>query len=90
MDYQYQCFPIQITGWPMELMAYAYLAVSPSSMRGKFEEMVAAVIINSKIPVHAAVSREKEATLCFKQWDLGGSCFSCYRALTGTFTLRTR
>ncbi|KAK7316537.1 hypothetical protein RJT34_00082 [Clitoria ternatea] len=37
-----QCFPIQITGWPLELMAYAYLAVSPSSMREKFEEMAAA------------------------------------------------
>ncbi|RDX88900.1 Ribulose-1,5 bisphosphate carboxylase/oxygenase large subunit N-methyltransferase, chloroplastic, partial [Mucuna pruriens] len=37
-----QCFPIQITGWPLELMAYAYLAVSPSSMRGEFEEMAAA------------------------------------------------
>lgn len=37
-----QCFPIRVTGWPLELMAYAYLAVSPSSMRGKFEEMAAA------------------------------------------------
>lgn len=37
-----QCFPVQITGWPLELMAYAYLAVSPSSLRGKFEEMAAA------------------------------------------------
>ncbi|KAJ7964677.1 ribulose-1,5 bisphosphate carboxylase/oxygenase large subunit N-methyltransferase, chloroplastic [Quillaja saponaria] len=38
-----QCFPVQVTGWPLELMAYAYLAVSPSSMRGQFEEMAAAV-----------------------------------------------
>ncbi|WJX33209.1 [histone H3]-lysine(4) N-trimethyltransferase [Trifolium repens] len=37
-----QCFPLRVTGWPLELMAYAYLAVSPSSMRGKFEEMAAA------------------------------------------------
>ncbi|XP_057431871.1 ribulose-1,5 bisphosphate carboxylase/oxygenase large subunit N-methyltransferase, chloroplastic [Lotus japonicus] len=37
-----QCFPIRITGWPLELMAYAYLAVSPSSMRGQFEKMAAA------------------------------------------------
>ncbi|XP_029129894.1 ribulose-1,5 bisphosphate carboxylase/oxygenase large subunit N-methyltransferase, chloroplastic isoform X2 [Cajanus cajan] len=42
-----QCFPIQITGWPLELMAYAYLAVSPSSMRGKFEEMAAAASNNT-------------------------------------------
>jgi hypothetical protein len=34
-----QCFPLRVTGWPLELMAYAYLAVSPSSMRGKFEEV---------------------------------------------------
>ncbi|KAI4305598.1 hypothetical protein L6164_028955 [Bauhinia variegata] len=37
-----QCYPMQVTGWPLELMAYAYLAVSPPSMRGKFEEMAAA------------------------------------------------
>lgn len=37
-----ECFPIQITGWPLELMAYAYLVVSPPSMKGKFEEMAAA------------------------------------------------
>ncbi|XP_030965828.1 ribulose-1,5 bisphosphate carboxylase/oxygenase large subunit N-methyltransferase, chloroplastic isoform X1 [Quercus lobata] len=37
-----QCFPIQITGWPMELMAYAFLAVSPPSMSRQFEEMAAA------------------------------------------------
>ncbi|GMY09625.1 ribulose-1,5 bisphosphate carboxylase/oxygenase large subunit N-methyltransferase, chloroplastic [Fagus crenata] len=37
-----QCFPIQITGWPKELMAYAYLAVSPPSMSRQFEEMAAA------------------------------------------------
>ncbi|KAF5482635.1 hypothetical protein F2P56_003189 [Juglans regia] len=37
-----QCFPIQITGWPVELMAYAYLAVSPPSMSRQFKEMSAA------------------------------------------------
>ncbi|KAI3769522.1 hypothetical protein L6452_00628 [Arctium lappa] len=37
-----QCFPLQVTGWPLELMAYAYLAVSPPNMIGKFEEMAAA------------------------------------------------
>ncbi|KAM3684515.1 hypothetical protein ACB094_11G052200 [Castanea mollissima] len=37
-----QCFPIQITGWPRELMAYAFLAVSPPSMSRQFEEMAAA------------------------------------------------
>ncbi|MCL7047201.1 hypothetical protein MKW94_000974 [Papaver nudicaule] len=38
----FQRFPVQITGWPLELMAYAYLAVSPPSMSGQFEEMAAA------------------------------------------------
>ncbi|XVE72577.1 hypothetical protein DITRI_Ditri11bG0049400 [Diplodiscus trichospermus] len=37
-----QCYPMQITGWPLELMAYAYLAVSPASMSRQFEEMAAA------------------------------------------------
>ncbi|XP_011100517.1 ribulose-1,5 bisphosphate carboxylase/oxygenase large subunit N-methyltransferase, chloroplastic [Sesamum indicum] len=37
-----QCFPIQITGWPVELMAYAYLTVSPPSMKNRFDEMAAA------------------------------------------------
>lgn len=37
-----QCFPVQITGWPVELMAYAYLAVSPPSMSSQFEELAAA------------------------------------------------
>ncbi|TYH57066.1 hypothetical protein ES332_D08G063200v1 [Gossypium tomentosum] len=33
-----QCYPIQISGWPLELMAYAYLTVSPPSMSKQFEE----------------------------------------------------
>ncbi|XP_047249705.1 ribulose-1,5 bisphosphate carboxylase/oxygenase large subunit N-methyltransferase, chloroplastic isoform X1 [Capsicum annuum] len=37
-----ECFPVQVTGWPLELMAFAYLAVSPPSMSRQFEEMAAA------------------------------------------------
>nr|XP_016513002.1 PREDICTED: ribulose-1,5 bisphosphate carboxylase/oxygenase large subunit N-methyltransferase, chloroplastic-like [Nicotiana tabacum] len=37
-----ECFPIQVTGWPLELMAFAYLVVSPPSMSRQFEEMSAA------------------------------------------------
>ncbi|KAF8410879.1 hypothetical protein HHK36_003416 [Tetracentron sinense] len=37
-----QRFPLQITGWPLELMAYAYLAVAPPNMSRLFEEMAAA------------------------------------------------
>ncbi|XP_042376287.1 ribulose-1,5 bisphosphate carboxylase/oxygenase large subunit N-methyltransferase, chloroplastic-like isoform X4 [Zingiber officinale] len=37
-----QRFPLQITGWPVEMMAYSYLVVSPPNMRQYFEEMAAA------------------------------------------------
>ncbi|KAL6144057.1 hypothetical protein ACLB2K_054752 [Fragaria x ananassa] len=37
-----ECYPVRITGWPSELMAFAYLAVSPPSMSKQFEEMAAA------------------------------------------------
>ncbi|XP_073011218.1 ribulose-1,5 bisphosphate carboxylase/oxygenase large subunit N-methyltransferase, chloroplastic [Typha latifolia] len=37
-----QRFPLQVTGWPLEMMAYAYLVVSPPSMKQHFEEMAAA------------------------------------------------
>ncbi|ERN19223.1 ribulose-1,5 bisphosphate carboxylase/oxygenase large subunit N-methyltransferase, chloroplastic [Amborella trichopoda] len=36
-----QRFPLQITGWPLELMAYAYLVVSPPNMSQQYEEMAA-------------------------------------------------
>ncbi|KAK6919199.1 SET domain, partial [Dillenia turbinata] len=36
------CFPLRVTGWPLELMAYAYLAASPADMIGQYEEMAAA------------------------------------------------
>nr|CAD1825327.1 unnamed protein product [Ananas comosus var. bracteatus] len=35
-------FPLQITGWPLEMMAYAYLVVSPPNMSRCFKEMAAA------------------------------------------------
>ncbi|XP_074365477.1 ribulose-1,5 bisphosphate carboxylase/oxygenase large subunit N-methyltransferase, chloroplastic [Apium graveolens] len=43
-----QCFPLQITGWPVELMAYAYLAVSPPSLSKQFGEMAAAASNETK------------------------------------------
>ncbi|KAJ8445650.1 hypothetical protein Cgig2_009051 [Carnegiea gigantea] len=36
------CFPLQVTGWPVEMMAYAYLVVSPPSMLRLFDELAAA------------------------------------------------
>ncbi|KMT02293.1 hypothetical protein BVRB_9g206110 [Beta vulgaris subsp. vulgaris] len=37
-----QCFPLQVTGWSVEMMAYAYLVVSPPSMLNQFDKMAAA------------------------------------------------
>ncbi|XP_068644007.1 ribulose-1,5 bisphosphate carboxylase/oxygenase large subunit N-methyltransferase, chloroplastic [Aristolochia californica] len=37
-----QRFPLHITGWPLELMAFAYLVVSPPDMGRYFGEMAAA------------------------------------------------
>ncbi|XP_057526922.1 ribulose-1,5 bisphosphate carboxylase/oxygenase large subunit N-methyltransferase, chloroplastic [Amaranthus tricolor] len=35
------CFPLRVTGWPVEMMAYAYLVVSPPFMLKQFDEMAA-------------------------------------------------
>ncbi|XP_042478929.1 ribulose-1,5 bisphosphate carboxylase/oxygenase large subunit N-methyltransferase, chloroplastic isoform X2 [Macadamia integrifolia] len=37
-----ECFPLQITGWPLELMGYAYLVASPPNMSRQFAEMASA------------------------------------------------
>lgn len=36
------CFPLEVTGWPVEMMPYAYLVVSPPSMLRLFDELAAA------------------------------------------------
>lgn len=43
-----QRFPLQITGWPVEMMAYAYLVVSPPEMGRKFAELAAAASSRSR------------------------------------------
>lgn len=43
-----QRYPLQITGWPLEMMAYAYLAVSPPEMSRKYDELAAAASSKSK------------------------------------------
>jgi len=46
-----ESFPLRVTGWPVELMAYAFLVVSPPDMSQRFEEMaVAASNKNSTKP----------------------------------------
>lgn len=37
-----ESFPLRVTGWPVELMAYAFLVVSPPDMIQRFEEMAVA------------------------------------------------
>ncbi|KAL6635047.1 hypothetical protein ACP70R_027718 [Stipagrostis hirtigluma subsp. patula] len=37
-----ESFPLRVTGWPVELMAYAFLVVSPPDMSQHFEEMAVA------------------------------------------------
>ncbi|GER54043.1 SET domain-containing protein [Striga asiatica] len=56
-----QCFPLQVTGWPVELMAYAYLAVSPPSMKNQFDQMAAAASnknTSSKDPKYPEIEEE--------------------------------
>ncbi|KAF6153813.1 hypothetical protein GIB67_001046 [Kingdonia uniflora] len=54
-------FPIQITGWPVELMAYAYLVVSPPTMARQFEEMAVAASNNTSNKDLIYPEIEKEA-----------------------------
>ncbi|WOL12097.1 ribulose-1,5 bisphosphate carboxylase/oxygenase large subunit N-methyltransferase [Canna indica] len=42
-----QRFPMQITGWPVEMIAYSCLVVSPPNMSRQFEEMAAAASSNN-------------------------------------------
>jgi hypothetical protein len=37
--YRSESFPLRVTGWPVELMAYAFLVVSPPDMSQHFEEV---------------------------------------------------
>ncbi|XLU61034.1 hypothetical protein S245_020243, partial [Arachis hypogaea] len=59
-----QFFPIQITGWPLDLMAYAYLAVSPPSMIARSEEMAAAASNKSTAKKDLRYPEIEEQALC--------------------------
>ncbi|CAL5019316.1 unnamed protein product [Urochloa decumbens] len=57
-----ESFPLRVTGWPVELMAYAFLVVSPPDMSQRFEEMaVAASNKNSSKPGFNYPELEEEA-----------------------------
>lgn len=68
-----QCYPVRITGWPLELMAYAYLAVSPPSMSSQFAEMAAAASNKSGIKKDLRYPEIEEEAL---QFILDGCEFS--------------
>ncbi|XLS85003.1 hypothetical protein HN51_035169, partial [Arachis hypogaea] len=54
----------QITGWPLDLMAYAYLAVSPPSMIARSEEMAAAASNKSTAKKDLRYPEIEEQALC--------------------------
>ncbi|KAH7689063.1 [Ribulose-bisphosphate carboxylase]-lysine N-methyltransferase protein [Dioscorea alata] len=60
-----QRFPLQITGWPLEMMAYAYLVVSPPDMISKFDEMAAAASDSNKFKTELKYPDLEEQTLQF-------------------------
>ncbi|KAJ0986909.1 hypothetical protein J5N97_005265 [Dioscorea zingiberensis] len=60
-----QRFPLQITGWPVEMMAYAYLVVSPPDMISKFDQMAAAASNRSTSKTELKYPELEEPTLQF-------------------------
>lgn len=60
-----QRFPLQITGWPLEMMAYAYLVVSPPDMIPKLNEMAAAASDSNKFKTELKYPDLEEQTLQF-------------------------
>ncbi|KAJ8899372.1 hypothetical protein K2173_018346 [Erythroxylum novogranatense] len=59
------CFPLRVTGWPLELMAFAYLVVSPPSMSKQFEEMAATAANKIKSKKDIRYPEIEEQTLQF-------------------------
>ncbi|KAL0914844.1 hypothetical protein M5K25_015228 [Dendrobium thyrsiflorum] len=60
-----QQFPLQITGWSLEMMAYAYLVVSSSDMRQRFDEMAACAAGKTKSRMGINYPELEEQTLQF-------------------------
>ncbi|PKA51197.1 Ribulose-1,5 bisphosphate carboxylase/oxygenase large subunit N-methyltransferase, chloroplastic [Apostasia shenzhenica] len=58
-----QRFPLQIFGWPIEMMAYAYLVVSPPEMNQRFDEMAAAAASKSTAKERIKYPELEEQTL---------------------------
>ncbi|KAJ3699218.1 hypothetical protein LUZ61_002923 [Rhynchospora tenuis] len=58
-------FPLQVKGWPVEMMAYAYLVVSPPSMSQSFGEMAAAASNKNSSKTRISYPEIEEETLQF-------------------------
>ncbi|CAH9072856.1 unnamed protein product [Cuscuta epithymum] len=83
-------FPVQITGWPLELMAYAYLAVSPPSMNRQFEKMAAAAsnqAPSSKKDIKYSEIEEDALQLILDSCESGISNYSKFLQASGEMDL---
>lgn len=60
-----QRFPLQISGWPLEMMSYAYLVVCPPTMSQQYEEMAAAASNTSMSKSGMSYPELEEQTLQF-------------------------
>ncbi|XP_073022927.1 ribulose-1,5 bisphosphate carboxylase/oxygenase large subunit N-methyltransferase, chloroplastic [Primulina eburnea] len=83
------CYPLQITGWPVELMAYACLAVSPPSMRSQFDEMAAAASnkTTSKKDTRYPEIEEEALQFILDACETGISKYSKFLQESGTMDL---
>ncbi|KAM7272026.1 hypothetical protein ACFE04_031240 [Oxalis oulophora] len=84
-----QCYPLRITGWPTELIAYAYLAVSPPSMISQFEEMAAAASNkeNSKKDMKYPELEEKALQFVLDSCESSISKYSKFLQASGSMDL---
>ncbi|KAJ9169916.1 hypothetical protein P3X46_018059 [Hevea brasiliensis] len=84
-----QCFPLRITGWPVELMAYSFLAVSPPSMSRQFEEMAAAASNKTGMKKDLRYPEIEEPTLQFilDSCELSISKYTKFLQASGTMDL---
>lgn len=62
---EFESFPLRVTGWPVELMAYAFLVVSPPDMSQRFEEMAAAASNKSSSKPEISYPQLEEQALQF-------------------------
>lgn len=84
-----QCYPLQITGWPLELMAYAFLAVSPPRMMKQFDQMAAAASNNTTSQKNISYSELEEDALQFilESCEISISKYSKFLQASGSMDL---